>query len=124
MLLRQALEQSCDVFFYEIALRVGIEKITIMANRLGLGVKHELPLSGVSSGLSPTKSWKLQTQGRSWVLGDTLNVGIGQGYVLSSPMQLAVMASRIASGKSVQPRLIKRIDGLDQKVVKQNKLIY
>ena len=122
MSLRQALEQSCDVFFYEIALRVGIEKITIMANRLGLGVKHELPLSGVSSGLSPTKSWKLQTQGRSWVLGDTLNVGIGQGYVLSSPMQLAVMASRIASGKSVQPRLIKRIDGFDQQIVTQNAL--
>ena len=120
--LRQALEQSCDVFFYEIALRVGIEKITSMANRLGLGVKHELPLSGVATGLSPTKNWKLETQGRSWVLGDTLNVGIGQGYVLTSPMQLAVMASRIASGKLIQPRLIKRVNGVFKEIESQNDL--
>lgn len=120
--LRQALEQSCDVFFYEIALRVGIEKITSMANRLGLGVKHELPLSGVATGLSPTKNWKLETQGRSWVLGDTLNVGIGQGYVLTSPMQLAVMASRIASGKLIQPRLIKRVNGVFKEIESQNNL--
>ena len=120
--LRQALEQSCDVFFYEIALRVGIEKITSMANLLGLGVKHELPLSGVATGLSPTKNWKLETQGRSWVLGDTLNVGIGQGYVLTSPMQLAVMASRIASGKLIQPRLIKRVNGVFKEIESQNNL--
>ena len=110
------------MFFYEIALRVGIEKITSMANRLGLGVKHELPLSGVATGLSPTKNWKLETQGRSWVLGDTLNVGIGQGYVLTSPMQLAVMASRIASGKLIQPRLIKRVNGVFKEIESQNNL--
>ena len=105
--LTEALEQSCDVFFYDLALRVGIEKITQMAKRLGIGIKHNLPLSGVARGLSPTKNWKLKTQGESWVLGDTLNVCIGQGYVLASPLQLAVMAARIASGKVVEPRIIK-----------------
>ena len=120
--LTEALEQSCDVFFYDLALRVGIEKITQMAKRLGIGIKHNLPLSGVARGLSPTKNWKLKTQGESWVLGDTLNVGIGQGYVLASPLQLAVMAARIASGKVVEPRIIKRVNGIEQKIPNQLKL--
>ena len=120
--LTEALEQSCDVFFYDLALRVGIEKITQMAKRLGIGIKHNLPLSGVARGLSPTKNWKLKTQGESWVLGDTLNVGIGQGYVLASPLQLAVMAARIASGKVVEPRIIKRVNGVEQKIRNQLKL--
>ena len=120
--LTEALEQSCDVFFYDLALRVGIEKITQMAQRLGIGIKHNLPLSGVAKGLTPTKNWKLKTQGESWVLGDTLNVGIGQGYVLASPLQLAVMAARIASGKVVEPRIIKRINGVEQKISNQLKL--
>ena len=120
--LTEALEQSCDVFFYDLALRVGIEKITQMAKRLGIGIKHKLPLSGVARGLSPTKNWKLKTQGESWVLGDTLNVGIGQGYVLASPLQLAVMAARIASGKVVEPRIIKRVNGVEQKIPNQLKL--
>ena len=120
--LTEALEQSCDVFFYDLALRVGIEKITQMAKRLGIGIKYNLPLSGVARGLSPTKNWKLKTQGESWVLGDTLNVGIGQGYVLASPLQLAVMAARIASGKVVEPRIIKRVNGVEQKIPNQLKL--
>lgn len=120
--LTEALEQSCDVFFYDLALRVGIEKITQMAKRLGIGIRHNLPLSGVARGLSPTKNWKLKTQGESWVLGDTLNVGIGQGYVLASPLQLAVMAARIASGKVVEPRIIKRVNGVEQKIPNQLKL--
>lgn len=120
--LTEALEQSCDVFFYDLALRVGIEKITQMAKRLGIGIKYNLPLSGVARGLSPTKDWKLKTQGETWVLGDTLNVGIGQGYVLASPLQLAVMAARIASGKVVEPRIIKRVNGVEQKILNQIEL--
>ena len=120
--LTEALEQSCDVFFYDLALRVGIEKITQMAKRLGIGIKYKLPLSGVARGLSPTKDWKLKTQGETWVLGDTLNVGIGQGYVLASPLQLAVMAARIASGKVVEPRIIKRVNGVEQKILNQIEL--
>ena len=111
--LRMSLTQSCDVYYYEMAQRVGIEKITEMARLLGLGVRHDLPMSAVAEGLMPTKQWKLEKQKADWVIGDTLNAGIGQGYVLASPMQLAVMTSRIASGRAIQPRLVKAINGED-----------
>ncbi|NIZ10256.1 penicillin-binding protein 2 [Pseudooceanicola sp. HF7] len=109
-----ALRESCDVFFYELALEVGIERITEMANRLGLGVQHDLPMSAVASGLMPSKQWKRDVRGQEWVIGDTVNASIGQGFVLASPMQLAVMTARIASGNNVTPRLIKTIDGVEQ----------
>lgn len=111
MNLRDSLEQSCDVFYYELAQRVGIEKITAMARRLGFGQKHELPLSGVASGLTPTKAWKRERRGEDWLVGDTLNSVIGQGFVLASPLQLAVMTARLATGRAIAPRLVKSIGG-------------
>ncbi|MEZ5882983.1 MAG: penicillin-binding protein 2 [Paracoccaceae bacterium] len=113
MNLIQSLEQSCDVFFYDIAQRVGIDRISAMAQRLGLGVRHDLPMSAVAEGLAPTKAWKSERYGKDWLIGDTINASIGQGFVLSSPLHLAVMAARIASGKAVVPRLIHSIDGVE-----------
>ncbi|MEX5728817.1 penicillin-binding protein 2 [Rhodovulum iodosum] len=112
--LHESLQQSCDVFYYDVAERVGIEKITEVANRLGLGIRHDLPLSAVSQGLTPNKAWKRAYRDAEWVVGDTLNAAIGQGFVLASPLQLAVMTARIASGRSVTPRLVKSIDGIEQ----------
>jgi penicillin-binding protein 2 len=112
--LENSLKQSCDVYYYDLALKVGIEKISAMANRFGLGVKHDLPLSSVAAGLTPTKEWKAKTKGTAWVIGDTVNASIGQGFMLSSPLQLAVMSARIATGRTVTPRLIKTIDGVEQ----------
>ncbi len=112
--LKESLQQSCDVYYYEIAQRVGIEKITAMARRLGLGIRHDLPVSAVVAGLMPTKQWKRDNRDAEWLIGDTFNAGIGQGFVLSSPLQLAVMTARIASGRAVQPRLIKTFDGQDE----------
>ena len=112
--LETALRESCDVYFYELALKVGIEKITNIARRFGLGSANDIPMSGVASGLAPDKNWKRLNRGRDWVVGDTVNAAIGQGYVLTSPLQLAVMAARLASGKAVVPRLIKKIDGIEQ----------
>lgn len=109
--LREALKYSCDVYFYDVAKQVGIERITEVAQMLGLGVRHDLPLPAISKGLTPTKAWKKATQDRSWLIGDTLNAGIGQGYVLASPLQLAVMTARIASGRNVQPRLVRATGG-------------
>ncbi|WP_340108550.1 penicillin-binding protein 2 [Pikeienuella sp. HZG-20] len=110
--LRDALKFSCDVYFYETARRVGIDRISEMANRFGIGVQPDLPITAVRSGLTPTKAWKLATQGESWQGGDTLNAGIGQGYILASPLQLATMAARIAGdGGQVAPRLIRTING-------------
>jgi penicillin-binding protein 2 len=108
-----ATEQSCDVYYYEVAQRVGIEKITEMARKLGIGVRHDLPMSAVSEGLAPDKAWKVKKYGKDWLVGDTLNAGIGQGFVLASPLQLAVMTARLASGKAVSPRLIRSIDGIE-----------
>ena len=109
--LKQSLKFSCDVYFYEVAKRVGIDKITEMANRLGLGIRPDLPLPAVSGGLTPTKTWKKINRDESWLVGDTLNSGIGQGFVLASPLQLSLMTARIASGKAVLPRLLRKRAG-------------
>ncbi len=116
MNLETALRESCDVYFYDIALEVGIDKITNMANRLGLGVKHNIPMSAVASGLTPTRAWKERARDSSWVIGDTANSSIGQGFVLASPLQLAVMTARLASGKALEPRLVKTVNGIDQSI--------
>ena len=112
--LEQSLRESCDVYYYDLALRVGIEKISDMARRLGLGVAHDLPLTSVAAGLTPTKDWKLINRGEQWVIGDSVNAAIGQGFVLASPLQLAVMTARLATGRSVTPRLLKSISGVEQ----------
>ncbi|MCH8167994.1 MAG: penicillin-binding protein 2, partial [Proteobacteria bacterium] len=110
--LRQALEQSCDVFYYEMARRAGIERIAAMARRFGLGAAAELPIPAIKGGLIPDKAWKLRVHDDAWRVGDTLNAGIGQGFVLTTPLQLAVMAARLASGREVQPRLIRARGGV------------
>lgn len=114
MNLELSLRESCDVYYYDLALKVGIEKISEMARKLGLGEKHNVPMSAVASGLAPTKDWKLRKKGKEWVIGDTVNASIGQGFVLSSPLQLAVMTARLATGKSISPRLINTVDGIAQ----------
>ncbi|MBB3994770.1 penicillin-binding protein 2 [Sulfitobacter undariae] len=115
--LEGSLKSSCDVYYYDLALKVGIEKISAMANRFGLGIKHDLALSSVNSGLTPTKEWKLRQRGADWVIGDTVNASIGQGFMLATPMQLAVMTARLATGREVTPRLIKSVNGVEQPVL-------
>lgn len=114
MNLHESLKQSCDCYYYEIAQRVGIDKMAEMARKLGLGIRHDLPLSAVAQGLAPDKQWKAEVRGEDWRIGDTVNASIGQGYVLSSPLQLAVMMARLATGREVTPRLIKLINGIEQ----------
>ena len=114
MNLHESLKQSCDCYYYEISQRVGIDKMAEMARKLGLGVRHDLPLSAVAAGLAPDKAWKATVRGEDWRIGDTVNASIGQGYVLASPLQLAVMSARIATGRMVTPRLIRLIDGVEQ----------
>ncbi|MSU88096.1 penicillin-binding protein 2 [Rhodobacteraceae bacterium 2CG4] len=109
--LQVGLEQSCDVYYYDTAREVGVERISAMANRLGVGIPHELPLPAITAGLTPTGAWKQAKYGDAWRIGDTLNAGIGQGYVLASPLQLAVMTARIATGRAVVPTLIRAVDG-------------
>jgi penicillin-binding protein 2 len=115
----RSLRESCDVYYYEIAQRVGIEKISEMARKLGMGEHHDLPLPAIRKGLAPTKAWKRKAKGKDWVVGDTLNSGIGQGFTLASPLQLAIMAARIASGTAISPRLLNTV-GEDLMSVKGN----
>ncbi|WP_323786292.1 penicillin-binding protein 2 [Thalassovita sp.] len=112
--LQTSLRESCDVYYYDLAMRVGIEKISAMAEQLGLGQRFDIPMSAVARGRAPTKAWKKETYDQDWVIGDTVNASIGQGYVLASPLQLAVMSARLATGRAVEPRLIKTIDGVEQ----------
>ena len=104
--LQGAIQKSCDVYFYELSRKVGVKRIGEMARLLGLGQSYNLPLTGLSKGFVPTKKWKKERFGTSWLVGDTLNVGIGQGFSLATPLQLAVMTARLASGKKVKPNLL------------------
>jgi len=108
--LRSAIKFSCDVYFYEMARRVGIDRIAAMANRFGLGVDLGIELPGARRGLVPTRAWR-QAQGKPWNLGDTLVHGIGQGFYQLTPLQLATMTVRIATGRAVQPHLTRAVGG-------------
>jgi penicillin-binding protein 2 len=111
--LRGGLKNSCDVFFYEVARRTGIDHIAVMANRLGLGVELELDLPGQRTGLIPTREWRIGN-GHAWNIGDTIVSGIGQGFIQVTPLQLATYVSRIASGRLVQPHLTRKLAGVMQ----------
>ncbi len=112
--LETSLKRSCDVYYYDVALRVGIDKISEMARKFGLGVKHDIPMSAVAEGLAPNQDWKSRTHGEGWLVGDTANASIGQGFMLASPLQLAVMSARIATGRAVAPRLVRSVNGIEQ----------
>ncbi len=117
MNLETSLAESCDVYYYDISQRVGIDAIAAMSARLGLGIRHDLPMSAIAEGLNPNRQWKAEKRGQEWRIGDTINASIGQGYVLSSPIQLAVMTARLATGRAVVPRLVKAVDGAEVPLV-------
>ena len=104
--LLQAIQQSCDVYFYDISKRVGVDRIAEMSNRFGLGQRTGIELPSEKKGLIPTRAWKQATIGVPWQQGETLVSGIGQGFVLTTPLQLAVMTARLANGGlAVAPRI-------------------
>ena len=96
----QSLERSCDIYYYQIALKTGINRIHDMARRLGLGDISALGLVSEKEGIIPNRDWKLAKRGVVWTPGETVVAGIGQGFVLTTPLQLALMTARIANGKS------------------------
>jgi len=104
--MHRALPLSCDTYFYVMGRKVGIDAIATMARRLGLGQDYPLPLPGQAKGIVPDKAWKQRRYGKDWREGETLNGAIGQGYIVTNPLQLAVMTARLASGREVMPRLI------------------
>ncbi|WP_179944561.1 penicillin-binding protein 2 [Sphingomonas taxi] len=104
--LKGAIEQSCDIYFYEMIRRLGYDKIAPIARMVGLGQKFDLPIATQRYGTVPDSEWKLRKYKHNWTVADGLNASIGQGYVLANPLQLAVMAARIASGRTLQPSLL------------------
>ncbi len=111
----QALAMSCDCYFYELSLKVGIEKIYSVARDFGLGDIYLSEIYNASKGLVPSKDWKKKQFGRTWTKTDTIVTSIGQGFALTSPLQLAVMVSRIAAdGKKIQPTILKNDSILEQ----------
>ncbi|PHR60460.1 MAG: penicillin-binding protein 2 [Robiginitomaculum sp.] len=105
--MQTALQHSCDVYFYEVIQRLSMDKVKSMGERLGLGQKFDIGLGGQLSGVVPDPAWKKARMGTQWRTGDSLNAAIGQGFVLATPLQLAVMTARLANGaQAVQPSLI------------------
>ncbi len=105
--LREAVKQSCDIYFYEVARRLGVDRLAETANKFGLGNKVFNIFNEERAGLVPTTQWKLKNIGKGWVLGETLLAGIGQGYVQTTPMQLCLMTAQLANGgHKITPKII------------------
>jgi penicillin-binding protein 2 len=105
--MREAIKTSCDIYFYELAERLGIDRLEEMGRRFGIGQQFDLGIAGVARGIMPSPQWKRARRNEGWSTGDTYNTGIGQGFTLASPLQLAVLTARIASGREVVPTLFR-----------------
>ncbi len=109
--LKKALRESCDVWFYQVGLELGIDKLSVAAKEFGLGAKVGYPLPGEKPGLIPSQDWKRARYNKPWYAGETVIASIGQGFVLATPMQLAVMTAALANGgKVLKPQLIRKIE--------------
>ena len=111
--LAKAIIESCDVFFYKMSVKTGIDLLSSYSEMFGLGNLTGIDLPGERPGIMPSRDWKQGARQQAWFNGDTINVSIGQGFMLTTPLQLAVMSARIASrGKLVKPQLVKSINGI------------
>ena len=118
--LEEALRSSCDVYFYQVGVRLGVDRIAYFARAFGLGRPTGIALREEKAGLVPTTTWKERRTGEPWMRGETVSVSIGQGAVLVTPLQLAVAYAALANGGVVvQPRLLLRIEDLDGRVVEE-----
>ena len=116
--LKRAISESCDVYFYQVGMRVGVDVLAEYANKLGLGFKTQVALEYEKSGLIPTKEWKKKKYGEKWQDGETLSLAIGQGFNLLTPIQLCQMTATLANGgKRYLPQLIESVTDADGKIL-------
>lgn len=116
--LKRAISESCDVYFYNVGMRVGVDGLAEYANKLGLGAKTEVALEYEKSGLIPTKEWKKKKYGEKWQDGETLSLAIGQGFNLLTPLQLCQMTAALANGgKRYLPQIIESVTDADGHVL-------
>ena len=124
--MREGMKQSCDVYFYEVARKLGIDRLAETARKFGLGKPVLTDLFEERSGVVPNTEWKKKYIGKNWYLGETLHAGIGQGYWQTSPLQLCLMMAQIANGGyKIEPRLIldtneKKFNGLEEFINNKN----
>ena len=110
--LEKAIVESCDVYFYDMAYRMGVDRMHAFGDQFGLGKKNEIDVPNERPGLWPSREWKKRARGVPWFPGNSLNMSIGQGDVLSTPLQLAVMTGALATrGQRYKPRLVASING-------------
>lgn len=118
--MKKALRESCDLWFYQVGLDLGIDKIAAIAREFGLGDLTGFPLAGENSGVIPSRAWKRQRFQTPWYGGETVIASIGQGYVLVTPLQLAVMTAALANhGAVLKPQIVKRVEDWQGKVLQQ-----
>lgn len=118
----RAIKESCDVFFYDVGMRVGIDNIHKVASMFGLGYRTGIDLPGEQSGLIPSKEWKLRTYKMPWYPGETPPVAIGQGYTLVTPLQILMLYSTIANGGTLyQPEIVDKIIDDNGKIIESIK---
>jgi penicillin-binding protein 2 len=121
--MREAIAGSCDTYFYDLGHRIGIDRISATMKRFGMGQKLGIDLPHERAGFVPSRTWKIATRHQNWQQGETLVAAIGQGYVLATPVQLAVMAARIANGgKAVVPHLVQAVGGKPVEIAKASSL--
>jgi len=119
MNLTSSLMRSCDTYYYELSTQIGIDNIALMAEKFGLGSKYDFDINEERAGLVPTKKWKNEKMKKQWRPGETIVASIGQGYILTTPLQLAVMTSRLVNGgKAVKPWLVDTVNGVRQQSLK------
>ncbi|MDA7601102.1 penicillin-binding protein 2 [Gammaproteobacteria bacterium] len=109
--LNKAIIESSDVYFYELASKTTVDQIHSFLKPFGFGQKTGIQLTGEEEGVLPSRNWKLGRTGDSWFVGDTINLGIGQGYMTTTPLQLAVAVSVLATrGKAYKPNIVEKVD--------------
>jgi len=119
----KALSESCDVFFYQVGQRLGVDRIAWYAKASGLGAPTEIDLDNEAGGLVPTANWKKNRTGIEWQGGETLSVAIGQGYNLATPLQMLVLTSAVANGGSLyRPLILKHIETAEGKIVSDSEM--
>ncbi len=117
----RALAESCDVYFYQVGLKLGIDRLAWYAKAFGLGARTGIDLDHESEGLVPTAAWKRKRTGVPWQRGETLSVAIGQGYNLATPLQMAVLTSAVANGGVLyRPQILARVETAGGEIVLDN----
>lgn len=120
---RRAISESCDTFFYQVGLRLGVDRLAKYANLFGLGVKTGVDLEGEKSGTIPTSEWKKRIFKQDWQQGETISIAVGQGYDTVTPLQNALMAAQVATGRKIHPHLMKTVESDDGVVIQETKFV-